>query len=82
MRICDRCSQSNNGVVIQTIPIQFPNEKISYLQLCPDCMVFVLKIIIEQLLDTSEILSFCTEEKLSRAKIFNNIIDEIKRMTV
>lgn len=75
---CDRCDISNSQVQILTIPVQFPDENISYIQLCPDCTRYALKLVLEELLQVEVTLSEFVDEQMSRRDIFNNIFNYIK----
>jgi hypothetical protein len=79
---CDRCGVNSIQRKIHTVPVQFPDESVSYVQLCSGCLSFALKIVMEELLASEEALSQITEEKLSRKEVFNNILDHIKNKEV
>jgi Zn finger protein HypA/HybF involved in hydrogenase expression len=75
---CDRCGVSNLQERVFTVPIQFPDETVSYIQLCPGCMSYALKLTLEELLQVEEILSEQVDEIVSRRDVFNNILNNIK----
>ena len=75
MTICDRCKNKIKTIII---PIQLPDGRISYIELCPTCVSVALKLVFEELLETEEKLSEMYDCNLTRQEILNNILDNLK----
>lgn len=73
---CD-CCLGGLDILHSTIPIQLPNEKIIYLQLCLSCLPHAFKIILEELLNSEELLAQ-NFEVITREQILKNILEGLR----